>query len=54
MIAALGFMTVAAVRAQTAYLHRQDGPLVAQSFTNSAIRLGAAGVACFVAAKVLA
>ncbi|CAA2159908.1 hypothetical protein MBRA_05088 [Methylobacterium brachiatum] len=53
MIAAIAFMACAALRAQTAYLHRLNGPLVAEPYTNSAIRLGLVGVACFVFAKVL-
>jgi hypothetical protein len=51
--AAIVLMTCAAVRAQTAYLHRLDGPLVTRVYTNSAIRLGLIGTVCFVASKVL-
>ncbi|MGU3662118.1 hypothetical protein [Methylobacterium fujisawaense] len=53
MIAAVVFMACAAIRAQTAYLRRLDGPLVAEPYTNSAIRLGTAAAVCFVVAKVL-
>lgn len=53
MSAALILMACAAVRAQTAYLRRHDDPLVSAPFVNSAIRLGVAGAACFVIAKML-
>ncbi len=53
MIAALGFMVCAAMRAQMAYLRRLNGPLATGVYTNSAIRLGLAGMVCFVAAKAL-
>jgi hypothetical protein len=46
-------MACAAVRAQTAYLRRLDGPLVSKLYVNSAIRLGLMALACFVVAKVL-
>ena len=53
MIVAVAFMACAAFRAQTAYQHRLDGPLVARLYANSAVRLGFAGTVCFVVSKVL-
>lgn len=53
MTASIVLMAVAAFRAQIAYQHRLDGPLVGLPNINSAIRLGLAGLACFIAAKVM-
>ena len=53
MTAAIVLMAIAAFRAQTAHQHRFDGPLVGAPHVNSAIRLGLAGLACFVAARIL-
>ena len=53
MTTAVIFMAIAAFQAQTAYNHCFDGPLVGAPHVNSAIRLGLAGLACFVAAKVM-
>lgn len=53
MIAAVVLMAYAAVRAQTAYLRRLDGPLVAGLYASSAIRLGLIGAVCFIASKML-
>ena len=53
MTIAIVLMAIAAFRAQIAYQHRFGGPLVAAPHTNSAIRLGLTGAACFVAAKAL-
>lgn len=52
MIAAIIFMTVAAVRAQTAYLQHFDDPDQAEPYTSSAMRMASAGATCFVAAKM--
>jgi hypothetical protein len=51
--AAIAFIACAAVRAQIAYRHRSDGPLVARLYVNSAIRLGLMALVCFVVAKML-
>lgn len=53
LIAAVVFMACAAIRAQTAYLHRFDGPLFVGPYINSVIRLNIAAAVCFVVAKVL-
>jgi hypothetical protein len=53
MIAAVVFITVAAIRAQTAYLQQFDDPDHAEPYTRSAIRMASAGMACFVVAKML-
>lgn len=53
MTAAIAFIACAAVRAQIAYRHRSDGPLVARLYVNSAIRLGLMALVCFVVAKML-
>ncbi|GJE14451.1 hypothetical protein FOHLNKBM_5526 [Methylobacterium longum] len=53
MIAAVIFMTVAAVRAQTAYLQQFDDPDHAEPYTRSAMRMASAGATCFVIAKML-
>ena len=53
MTAAIAFMSFAAVRAQTAYLHRHDGPGVYYPLARSAIILAVAGVSCFLTVKVM-
>ena len=53
MIAAIIFITVAAVRAQTAYLQQFDDPEHAEPYARSAVRMASAGVTCFIIAKML-
>src|SRR4051812_2341849 len=48
MIAAVIFMTIAAARAQTAYLQQFDNPEHTEPYTRSAMRMASAGVTCSV------
>lgn len=53
MIAAVIFMAIAAVRAQTAYPQQLDDPDHTEPYTRSAVRMASAGATCFVVAKML-
>jgi hypothetical protein len=53
MTAGLLLLTVAAVRAQAAYMRRFDGVDVSRPLARKAIMYALAGSACFMAAKVM-
>jgi hypothetical protein len=50
---AVAFMACAAVRAQSAYRKRMEGPLASMPYANSAIRLGLMALVSFVVARML-